>query len=271
MTNPTPSGDPTDLTQHLVDEVLATSSLPWRDVTVLASTGSTNADLQERGSEATQGSTIAAGEQVAGRGRHGRDWASPPGSTLSLSVLLTPPIERSGFVPVLTAVAVLRAIRGLCDVDVSLKWPNDVMIEGGKVAGILAEGTDQGVIVGCGINVSIPEADLPVPTATSLSLHGADVDRSRLLVTVLEQIHAADDLWRESGFSAAGSGLLDAYRAVCSTIGADVEVGLPDGTSVSGRAEDVDDEGRLVVLTESGRQTLTAGDVRHVRPGGRDG
>ncbi len=267
MTTSSSPGDPTDLTQSLVDELLAASSLPWRDVTVLASTGSTNADLGERLAAGTagEGSVVAAGEQTSGRGRQGRDWQSPPGTSLSLSVALQPPVERSGFVPTLVALGVLRAIRGLCDVDVTLKWPNDVMIGDGKVAGILAEGTAGGVVVGCGINVSVPQDDLPVPTATSLALHGADVDRARLLVTVLEQIHAANELWRESAYSAEGSGLLAGYSAVCGTIGAQVEVALPDGTVLTGRAEDVDDEGRLVVLTDSGRRTLTAGDVLHVR------
>lgn len=267
MTPSPSSGDPTDLSQNLVDELLAASSLPWRDVTVLAATGSTNVDLTQRltAGSAEEGATVAAGEQVAGRGRQGRDWESPAGTSLSLSVALAPPVARSGFVPMLAALGVLRAIRGLCDVSVDLKWPNDVMIGDGKVAGILAEGTPRGIAVGCGINVAVPEADLPVPTATSLSDHGADVDRSRLLVTILEQIHAANELWRESGYSAAGSGLLDAYRSVCATIGAEVEVGLPDGTVLRGRAENVDDDGRLIVATESGRKVLTAGDVLHLR------
>lgn len=262
------AGDPNDLNQHLVDEVLAVSDLPWRDVRVVASTGSTNEDLAARvaAGEAVEGATVAAGEQTHGRGRQGRDWTSPAGSSLSLSVVLAPPVERSGFVPALVGVAVARAITGLSDVRVSLKWPNDVMVDGGKVAGILAEGVGGLVVAGCGINVSIPESDLPVPTATSLSLAGASVDRARLLVTVLEQIHAANDLWRESGYSAEGSGLLDVYRGLCSTIGGDVDVTLPDGSVVTGLAQGIDDDGRLLVATPEGVRTLTAGDVTHVRP-----
>ncbi len=261
-------GDPSDLNQHLVDELLAVSTMPWTDVTVVASTGSTNADLMARvaAGEAVEGSVLAAGEQVAGRGRLGRDWASPAGSTLSFSVVLSPPVERSGFVPALTALAVARAIRGLSDVAVTLKWPNDVMAEHGKVAGILAEGSRGHVVVGCGINVSVPQADLPVPTASSLSLEGASLDRARLLVTALEQIHAANDLWREAAYSATGSGLLDVYRELCGTIGATVEVTLPDGSSVQGTAEAVDDEGRLQLTGPGGSRTLTAGDVVHLRP-----
>lgn len=261
-------GDPSDLNQHLVDELLAVSTMPWTDVTVVASTGSTNADLMARvaAGEAVEGAVLAAGEQVAGRGRLDRDWASPAGSTLSFSVVLSPPVERSGFVPALTALAVARAIRGLSDVPVTLKWPNDVMAEHGKVAGILAEGSRGHVVVGCGINVSVPQADLPVPTASSLSLEGASLDRARLLVTALEQIHAANDLWREAAYSATGSGLLDVYRELCGTIGVAVEVTLPDGSSVQGTAQAVDDEGRLQLTGPGGSRTLTAGDVVHLRP-----
>lgn len=260
-------GDPTDLTQHLVAEILAGSGMPWRDVTVVPSTGSTNADLMARlaAGDAGPGSVIAAGEQVAGRGRQGRDWQSPAGTTLSFSVVLTPPTEHAGFLPALTSLAVARAIRGLSDVSADLKWPNDVMVDGGKVAGILAEAGAGGVVVGCGINVSVPEADLPVPTATSLALHGAHVDRARLLVTALEQIHAAYGLWEEAGYSAVGSGLLDAYRSACVTIGEQVRVTLPDGATLSGRATEIDEDGRLVLAGDAGTRTLTVGDVEHVR------
>lgn len=261
-------GDPSDLNQRLVDEILAVSSLPWRDVTVVASTGSTNADLMARvaAGEAAEGAVLAAGEQVAGRGRLGRDWASPAGTTLSFSVVLAPPVERSGFVPALVAVAVARAIRGLSDIDVTLKWPNDVMGSRGKIAGILAEGSRGHVVVGCGINVSVAEADLPVPTASSLALEGTVIDRARLLVTALEQIHAANDMWREAAYSATGSGLLDVYRDMCATIGARVEVTLPDGTVVGGTARAIDDDGRLELVEDEGTRTLTAGDVVHLRP-----
>ncbi|MFN8125750.1 MAG: biotin--[acetyl-CoA-carboxylase] ligase [Candidatus Nanopelagicales bacterium] len=262
-----PTGDPADLTPTLVSELLAASALPWRDVTVLDSTGSTNADLLAALADgAGEGTVIAAGEQTAGRGRQGREWASPPGTSLSFSVVLAPPADRAGFVPALTGIAVARAIRGLTDLDVSLKWPNDVLVGGGKVAGILAEGGPTGLVVGCGINVTVPVGELPVATATSLSAHGADVSRGRLLVTVLEQLHAANELWREAGYHVEGSGLLDAYRTLCATVGADVQVAMPDGSELVGHAEGIDDEGRLVLVTADGSRALTAGDVTHVRP-----
>lgn len=261
-------GDPTDLTQDRVDEFLRGSAVVWRPITVVASTGSTNADLMAvvASGDVAEGQTLAAGEQVAGRGRQGRTWASPPGTTLSFSVVLAPPLERAGFVPALTALAVARAIGRVSGVQPSLKWPNDIMIGPDKVAGILAEGSGGRVVVGCGVNVTVARSELPVPTATSLALHADPVDRAELLVAALAELQSANELWREAAYSALGSGLLDAYRSACETIGSKVQVSLPDGTMASGIAQGVDDEGRLVLTTESGRRTLTAGDVTHLRP-----
>jgi BirA family biotin operon repressor/biotin-[acetyl-CoA-carboxylase] ligase len=270
-TTDSPDGAKSDLSQERVEELLAERRIAWRDVTVLAVTGSTNADLMQRwlAHEVVEGAVVAAGAQRAGRGRLGRVWESPPGAALSFSVLLTPPAGRAGFIPVLTAVAVARAVSGLTGLDVSLKWPNDLMLGGGKLAGILAEGATGGAVVGCGINVSFAAETLPVPTATSLNLHGATVDRSELLVTCLGEMHAAHGRWREAGYDAVASGLLAAYRASCGTIGREVRVSLPDGSVLAGMATAIDDDGRLVVLAGGVERTLTVGDVIHVR--GPDG
>jgi BirA family biotin operon repressor/biotin-[acetyl-CoA-carboxylase] ligase len=256
-----------DLTQERVDDLLSHSTVSWRPVTVVASTGSTNADLLAvvGAEDVGEGQTLAAGEQVAGRGRRGRMWASPAGTTLSFSVVLNPPLERAGFVPALTALAVAQAIRSVSGVPATLKWPNDIMIGSGKVAGILAQGLHGRVVVGCGVNVTVAGADLPVPTATSLSVHADPVDRAELLVAALSELESAMNRWRESSFSALGSGLLDSYRTACTTIGNVVEVSLPDETVVTGTAQGVDDDGGLVLGTESGPRTLTAGDVTHLR------
>ncbi len=272
--------------------LLAGSALPWRDIDVVESTGSTNSDLLARLEQgmAHEGSVIAAGEQVAGRGRRGRVWASPPGTTLSFSVALAPPASRAGFVPVLAAVAVAVAIADVTGLAPTLKWPNDVMLAGGsdvgsrgergsdggvggaggvggKVAGILAEGGTGGVVVGCGINVSVPHSALPVDTATSLSEHAAPVDRAELLVAALTHLHGSYERWREAGFSAAACGLLDRYRSMCATIGSPVSVLLPDGSQLTGTATAIDDDGRLEVAGPHGTRLLSAGDVTHLRPG----
>lgn len=264
-----------DLTQDRVDALLAeqhgAQPLPFA-VTVLASTGSTNADLVRRfvTQDAPEGTVVAAAEQTRGRGRLDRSWASPLSGSLSFSLLLTPPMPRAGFVSPLTAIGVARAVKALAGLDVSLKWPNDVMLgtdhTHGKLAGILAEGVVGGVVVGCGINVTIPADELPVPTATSIHLHGPVVDRSELLVACLREIGAGYGRWRDAGYSAAASGLLTAYRAACGTIGRQVRVSLPDGTDLVGLATGIDDLGRLVVRAGGEEHVLNAGDVVHLRP-----
>lgn len=272
-----------DLTQGRVDGLLALAPTGFR-VTVLSTTGSTNADLvrQYLTGQATEGAVVAAAEQTTGRGRLDRSWASPSTGSLSFSVLLQPPMERAGFVSPLTAVAVAKAVKQLCGLDVTLKWPNDVMVgtrpprapstgqragtDEGKIAGILVEGVRAAVVVGCGINVAIPADELPVPTATSIQLQGCAVDRSELLVACLREIAAGYDRWREAGYSAEASGLLAAYRASCGTIGRDVRVSLPDGTDLVGVATGIDDLGRLLVSVGGQERALTAGDVVHLRP-----
>ena len=95
--------------------------------------------------------------------------------------------------------------------------------------------------------------------ATSLAASGADVSRARLLITALEQLAAANELWREAAYNAQGAGLLDTYRTLCATIGSDVRVTLPDGSVLEGLAEAIDDDGRLLLVTEAGGRPLTAG------------
>lgn len=160
----------------------------------------------------------------------------------------------------------MRAIRTVTGVDAVLKWPNDVLVDGSKVAGILAElahGAHPAVVIGLGINTGLTVADLPVPTATSLNLHtDTPVDRSALAGAVLAEL--ADGLRSWPDDIAA---LTAAYREVCSTIGARVRMELPGDRSIVGTARDIDAFGRIVVLAdgESHPTALAAGDVTHLR------
>jgi BirA family transcriptional regulator, biotin operon repressor / biotin---[acetyl-CoA-carboxylase] ligase len=162
----------------------------WRSIAVLASTGSTNADLLAQAAKgAPEGSVLAAEAQTAGRGRMGRSWLSPPGAALMFSVLLRPtavPPSRRGWLPLLAGLAVASAVRGVTGLEAGLKWPNDVLIGGAKLAGILAEQSAGAIVVGIGLNVSTQRSELPVETATSLALAGAtQLDRPALLRAVL--------------------------------------------------------------------------------------
>ena len=247
---------------------------------LLDEVGSTNAELVARASAgALAGGTplphftvLATANQTAGRGRLGRTWVAPPGTTIAVSVLLAPSgatLERLGWVPLLAGLAMCRAVRGLLpERAVGLKWPNDVQVDGAKVSGILAEIVPGGsaVVVGAGVNLTMTAEQLPVPTATSLTLEGADavelVDRA--LAAYLGELKALADAFAASGFD-AGAGLRSEVIAACSTIGSDVRVERPKG-DLHGRAVDIDESGRLVVEVEGQPIAVAAGDVTHLRP-----
>ena len=230
----------------------------WR-VEVLPTAGSTNALLAERarGGEPA-GLVLVAEEQTAGRGRLDRSWVAPPRAGLTFSVLLAPdlPVARWPWLPLLTGLAVVRVLREQTGVDAVLKWPNDVLVGGRKLCGLLAEVPVPGLVVmGIGLNVTTRREELPHDLATSLVLEGSAVtDRDLLLRAVL----------REVGRVLAGdlAGSQAAYRALCSSIGARVRVELPGGRAVEGIAQEVDADGRLVV----GGAAYGAGDVVHLRP-----
>ncbi|MFC5747033.1 biotin--[acetyl-CoA-carboxylase] ligase [Actinomadura rugatobispora] len=262
----------------------------WRDVRVVPETGSTNADLAAASREgAPEGTVLATELQTAGRGRLGRPWAAPPRSGLMFSMLLRPsvPAERLGWVPLLTGVAVAVAVRRMTAwseagagffaqegdredvaVDIRLKWPNDLLVGDRKLAGILGEMVDDAVVVGVGLNVGLREDELPVPTATSLAIEGAPLsDRAPLLRAILREFETWYREWTALGGDPETSGLRTAYKDLCVTLGQDVRVDLPGGGTLRGAAADVDDAGRLVVVSpEQGERAVGAGDVVHLRP-----
>lgn len=222
----------------------------WR-VEVLDSTASTNAVVAERARAGEpHGLVVVAEEQTQGRGRLDRSWVSPPRAGLTFSALIRP-TSRLGWVPLLGGLGVAQALRRQTEVDAVLKWPNDVLVNDKKVAGLLAEAVDGAVVLGVGLNVSTRRDELPVPEATSLVLEGATTtDRDTVLRAVLRGIG-----------DALGDDTRTAYRAACSTLGREVRIELPAGDSVTGTAETIDDEGRLVVDGTA----YAAGDVVHLR------
>lgn len=232
----------------------------WQ-VEVLAETGSTNAVVADRArAGAPAGLVVVAEAQTAGRGRLDRTWVSPPRAGLTFSVLLRPqtPTADLPWVPLVSGVAVARALREHAGVDAVLKWPNDVLVGGRKVCGLLAEVPVEGaVVVGIGLNVTTRPDELPHDAATSLQLEGAEVlDRDTLLRVVLRSLTDVLAVLRDDRPAA-----LSSYRALCATVGTEVRVDLPGGGAAHGAAEAVDDLGRLVVAGTA----LSAGDVVHVR------
>ncbi len=252
--------------------VLAACAGPlWTSVEVAARTGSTNADLLARGGP--EGQVLVAEEQTAGRGRMGRSWVSQPGAALTFSVLLRPsaiPPGRRGWLPLLTGVAVATAVRETSGVAATLKWPNDVLIGDGKLAGILAEQSGDTVVVGIGLNVATPRDALAQAPgglrATSLLVEGADVAREALLIGVLRQLERWYLEFRADPQHAGGA-LPASYRALSATLGRAVRVELPGDRFVAGVATGIDVDGRLLIAEQGGGSPtpVSSGDVIHVR------
>lgn len=232
-------------------------------MTLLATAPSTNAVAAEH---PAPGTLVVADHQTAGRGRLDRHWETPPGTALTFSAVVDPRLadEDWPLLPLATALAVAEGLRRAARVDPQVKWPNDLLLDDGKVAGILLErvpgppGSPRPLaVIGIGINVGMTREQLPVPTATSLAIAGAAVDRTTVLGEVARALATTLD-----ELAADPRAVLARYRAACSTVGRQVEVHLPDGTVLAGHADDVDGRGRLVV---DGR-AVGAGDVVHVRP-----
>lgn len=243
-------------------------------VEVVDATPSTNADVAARAAAGEESGLVLVTEhQTAGRGRLDRVWTTPPRACLTFSTLLRPevPMQHWPWLPLLTGHAVAAALRThLADPGlVGLKWPNDVLLDERKVAGILVERhetpTGPVAVVGIGLNVTLRDDELPVPHATSLLLAGGEPvpDREDLLVSVLGELVAAYAAWRAEP---TGERLRASYAAACSTVGRRVRVELPVGPPLTGTAVDVDAGGRLVVDDGTSRLPVGAGDVVHVRP-----
>ncbi|HEX5496453.1 MAG TPA: biotin--[acetyl-CoA-carboxylase] ligase [Mycobacteriales bacterium] len=254
----------------------------WTDLRVVAETASTNDDLVTAArAGAAEGVVLVAESQSAGRGRLDRTWLSPPRAGLTFSVLLRPtgvPVARLAWLPLLAGVSLCAAVRTTGGVEAALKWPNDLVRDGRKLAGVLSVVAAGAAVVGIGLNVSNRPEELPRADASSLDLERAArteragpaersgrVDRDALLRAVLGRLAADYRAWREAGGDPVGSGLRAAYLDVCDTVRRSVSVALPSGEVLVGVATGVDAEGRLVVATAGGERTVAAGDVVHVR------
>ncbi|WP_232549434.1 biotin--[acetyl-CoA-carboxylase] ligase [Propioniciclava soli] len=238
----------------------------WRDIEVVASTGSTNADLADAARAGAEPGLVRLAEhQSAGRGRLARTWEAPPGASVACSALVAPArgVEEWGWLSLLVGMAVVDGVRAATGVQVGVKWPNDVGIHGRKLCGILCESvlTDAGprAVLGFGLNTELRADELPVPTATSLRLEGSDAAVNGVVAAVLQSLETWYTRWD------AGADLGASYRQRCTTIGEEVSVQLGE-ERVVGTATGVAPDGALVVATAAGERTFVAGDVTHLRP-----
>jgi BirA family biotin operon repressor/biotin-[acetyl-CoA-carboxylase] ligase len=268
----------------------------------LAEAGSTNDVLvgHATGADAAAWphlSVVVTDNQTRGRGRLGRTWLAPTGKTLAISVLLRPEIslEHYGWFPLLAGAAMTRAVRRVVDAaddqhaqlaqhdqhsqhadedaprhEVTLKWPNDVLIDGYKVSGILSEllSDAHGLVIGTGLNLTLDEHDLPTLTSTSLLLvTRTSPDADAVLAHYLTELAELTDAFRAAEGDPDVSGLRAVVTELCGTLGAQVRVELPGGDDLVGTATGLDEHGRLLVENQANGelQAVAAGDVTHLR------
>lgn len=250
------------LTEGDLADALARAGLsaPVRFEPVTGSTNDVGLDLAERG--APEWTLVAAGHQTGGRGRLGRTWEDRPGRALLVSVILRPEglaPGRAGLLTLLAGASAAAAARETAGVAVRCKWPNDLVVEGAKVGGILAESSVASdrirhVVVGLGVNLEAPAG---VEGAGGI---GA-ADPAALLAAYVASLRAA---YRPAapGF---GSEVREAWRAVADTLGREVEAAGIDGGRIRGIAVDVDETGGLVLETPAGPVSISSGEVEHLR------
>ena len=242
-------------------------------VHVIESVDSTNAKLIRDAQDDPDGhphlAIVVTRDQRAGRGRLDRTWVTPPGSAIAVSVLLrvaAVAVPDRGWIPLVAGAAMVDAVAAqLPGHEVALKWPNDVLVDGRKICGILAEvlpSDPHTVVLGAGVNTQMAEVDLPVPTATSFAALRTVCDEDRLLA---DFVGALRDRIAELAVG-GGAAVAPAVEERCATIGRRVSVSLPGDVTEEGVAARLDAGGRLVIVTDAGAETVVgAGDVVHVR------
>lgn len=234
----------------------------WGEVVHLAEVGSTNTEASRR---AVLWSPVIADHQKAGRGRLERVWEDRPGTALAVSVVV-PHLNPPGWLPLTAGLAVRSALQDE-GVEARLKWPNDVLLPGDgdrKVCGILCQAVPGiGAVVGIGVNVAQERGDLPVETATSLRLVGAEVSRTDLAAGVLTHLRGWHAAFAKGGATARSA--RHAYEEACSTLGRRVVVHRPDGRREEVETTGIDVDGSLRVSGSHGSDTVAAGDVQHIR------
>lgn len=223
---------------------------------------STQLLLLEHAAELPEGAVATTDHQTAGRGRLGRTWVEAPGTAVLCSVLLRPPVDRpAAELSLVAAVATAEAVEAATDLSAQIKWPNDVMLNRRKVAGILLEMRNEAVVLGIGVNVNQTREQLPADARTAVgslrSLTGSDYDRDAVLTALLERLDLRYAQWQAGGLD-------DVYDDLGSRDflrGRRVRVSGEVGTGVQ-----IDRKGRLVVALDSGEQrAIDSGEVEFER------
>lgn len=224
-------------------------------------TASTQSDLAELASAGlvTNGDLIAAEYQSSGRGRLDRSFDAPPGTALLFSLYLTPQRIRDdwGFIAHLAGLSMIEIISTDLNYEITLKWPNDILIGDEKVAGLIAQIVGEGIIIGIGLNVAMSIDEIPVSSATSLAIaDSAQLDRNQILVQFLELFAAKFQEWdRGRDFTAE-------YAKVSATLGREVQIEVAGRDNRFGMAQSITSTGALML---SDGFEVNVGDVVHLR------
>ena len=245
-----------DALAHALETVGLRAPVRFDEVT--ASTQVTAVQMAEAG--APEWTIVAAGHQTAGRGRLGRSWVDVAGSALLFSFVLRPGLDpdAGGLLALLAGTAMARACFEIADQRTACKWPNDLLVAGRKAGGIIAEsriadGAFEQVVLGVGINLASPPADLPAAGAV-------DAADDELLEAFLSEFVRS----YQPAHPAFAGGVISAYRQVCATLDTRVRATTSEGAVIEGEAIDIDERGGLVVRTPSGDEVVRFGEVEHL-------
>lgn len=250
--------------KQAVAQLIGTIPTPWR-IEVVEHTGSTNSDLISRlqSGDCPDYTVLIALAQTSGRGRLSRSWSTPQESCLAISMAV--PLRGNpadwGLIPLAAGVGVVYAFDTF-GVHCQLKWPNDVLIDQRKVAGILVEATTSTAVIGVGINVTQTEAELEYPTAISLAIAKSTIRRPQVAAAVLVAMNQVLD-WLDT--PSGWADLIEVYRDRSATIGRKVRVYRSERDWFEGQALDVTSDGRLLVNIDSQPTAIASGDVFHLR------
>lgn len=233
------------------------------DIQRFATIDSTNTwVLEQARNGASEGLVAVADEQTAGRGRLGRSWIAPPGSSLLTSVLLRPnglAPDRLHLATAAVALSGADAVSEVASFEPHLKWPNDLLVDTRKLAGVLTEIEGDALVVGIGINCTWPDELPPEIAEIAIAANhvaGQPVATRDVLEALLRHL--------ERRLDAGWDAVAQEYRSRCATVGKEVRVEL-SGESFTGTATDIEDDGALIVTTDTGPRRVVAGDLIHLR------
>ena len=240
----------------------------------LASTNTTAFALADSG--APHGTAVLAETQTAGKGRLGRQWTSPPHLNIYCSLILKDPklSRHVSWIPLVTGLALAEATRRSCNIEISLKWPNDLLCVDKKIGGILCESSSHGsristCVVGFGVNVNCRETDfsedLRALATSCYQVTRRSHDRNDLIAAMFNQLES----WYDCVISEQFERVRKSYEASCVTLGREVEIACQAGQTIRGTAANIGQDGALLVSTmregKSHTLEIRSGDVHHLR------